>query len=1006
MITQSESGLTTLQYDALKDARTDAIYRLKAYRWLPSSASVQTIPGHSKAFDMEEFGGKLYAVYDKFVKALTTTTWDQVTGYTTPTGFVNTVPYSMISDDALYIFAKTNSGISYITYDGSSWGSWTQIISDVNIIHFSAVSKNRIHYITYDSALNNYNLQVYDTGVITSSNIYWPFFIYDFDAINYNGRDVLIISTHVPGTVSAKYLNNKVVKYALDAGGLIAFTYKYGTWSDHIPIDILDEMHEGWRYRNVPRLSVVNGKLWLLSLAGDGTEKYPFTMYRFYTSIDGRHWSHGEYFPSDKTDKNGCVMAYFNNDVYIFQSRGISKLTPALIFDTYGNYTPLDLTDYILSLEVTRQDMQQLSAVLNNETAWIQSSILSGGYSIILILETGYWVNEEKLFVQTGMFEFDGITVNEDLPEHSVEISARDFLGWMETKYQSEQFKWWQPPLVAGDEYVDNTGTGYGGMAHTAIQKGSWITDANKLYLQDNKANGMVFSAFSTDTWNGQFSAQYKLSKANDNEFAGLVVRGQDYDNCLIFQYKQFSDQLRLTLRIDGVDDTQWVSSPIGWNDTKERWLRIEFYYCRVLVYTADNENDIPGAWTLQATVILNGRVNRADPKSIIQVGSVGFTGYGYSNMSKWTPDPGVIPAPVLPPLPAPPVLPAGTRRMAVWLSNKKLAITTDFDTPASLGGPHWTKINLASSILGTSSDAIVDAFSPFYLGTGSAVNIWVATTFGLYYVSDIFNTPIVTLKYTYSSSHIRTLATERGYRNYIATISRTASIGQELVYSIDNINFNSVVAGSGSTADLHSLHLSGHIDGQIYLIAPSSHGNRLFRTNIKSGTPAFTDITPSIIPDDDNHTVYQIYVPYSESSDDSVYYLAYNDNGILKTLKHIPIGDTVLNIDGGRATYDARKAVSICPVDSTTVMAVTMSGISTTTNVSVSRTSGSSWTKILSTSTIHQLDIAGDDPNVAFLWGDNGQIQYVTLSGTTATLDSRVGNLAETSEIQCIFGG
>lgn len=660
MITAAEAGLTDDQWNALKTTKESAVYQLIAHKWNPDFALDHTLTNPiSNNFDSVEHAGTIYRISDGNVEYLDTT-WQTVSGFTEPTGLRN-VPYSMISDTDLYVFAVTTAGIVLATYDGSSWSSWSTIISDVNVSYASAVASNRVHYIVYDSTHFRYSFKVAKysgSWSATASNIHYGYPIYSFDAITLNSKDLLLCVTEVPGDVSAQYINNAVVKYTLRSGGIIGFSYQYNSWSDHYVVDVLDQITQ-YAYRASVRLTIINGKVWLTVYSSIGDEVSALDFYRSYNSKDGYHWSRGEYLPISRVEKNGVKVHLLGDDIYAVCHNAIYKATSTLKFDHSPTSQQLDISAEVLELNVQRQDMQQLSATLDISSGWLTDSILDGTHEVMLMLYMGYVVGGTPIAIKVGTFEVDTITPGEELPNTEVDLSARDYLAWMSTKTQAETFRYWEPQTAYGDEFIDPTGTGYGGMGNTAIQTGSWMTVSNELLETDNNLEGIVFNTILDDnTWNGMEQVGFNLSMLANNELAGLIFRAQDVSNGFFYHYSQSLDKTVFYVLSAGTQTVLWTSGTKSWSgNLNTRYLRVDYNYCRILLYYSDDG----ATWTLDQEVIVDGQnlttsaeiITTPDGQILntvayIQSGFAGMLAKGFSVTQDWTVDPGAAPTAIL----------------------------------------------------------------------------------------------------------------------------------------------------------------------------------------------------------------------------------------------------------------------------------------------------------------------------------------------------------------------
>lgn len=377
-----------------------------------------------------------------------------------------------------------------------------------------------------------------------------------------------------------------------------------------------------------------------------------------------------------------------------------------------------------------------------------------------------------------------------------------------------------------------------------------------------------------------------------------------------------------------------------------------------------------------------------------------------------------------IPPLVSPPGL-RGVGNItlaAVGFGFDLLIESNDFGSLEADGGPTWTQHDESTALDGTLLDASVDAFSPLYIGTGSTVNIWVATTTRCYYIEDIFGAITVTSKHTFAaSSSNRVIQSERGFPNHVCVASYYGGgNGTKLLHSTDNttftetsINTNTLTANTGT---IPSLHVSGHVAGQVYVTAANASGKwYLYRCNITGGAPTFTDITPAAIVSTDY--VPFIYVPFNASSDDSVYYFTRSLTGTFGVFlyKHTPAGDTDISptFTDTIAPVSSfhRRSMGICDNDLLTILIVgARDTASDPRSVCLSRDGGLTWAQIVNeadTATeIYRGCAMSSDRNMGYLFGGNGKIVVVRFSGLSAAFDDRTGNLSTGAEVLNLMGG
>lgn len=719
MIRFDETLLTSDEYDALALSRESSVWSVIAHRWNPvfTSEPVGSSGDNDNNFAAGTFLDVLYRISGQVLEIFDGATWTTSSGFAPPLRLKK--PPSVFTDDALMtVFVSTSTGIkkaSSSNYD--TWSSWSTVVTDANVAWIAATAADRIHYLTKDTSLNRYQLHVatYAAGswTVSNSDIYWPFQIGGLAAARQNGVDILVIATQVPGVVSATYVNNEVVKYALESGGLIGFTYENSTWSDHFEIDILDEIHP-WRYRATPRLSLYNNMLYLTCTASDGTENFPIVSYRTYRSGDGYHWTMGDALQPEGLGHEGLELVHLGEKLYAVESEHLSSSDSTAQFGYSSAAVRFNLTGYIEQYTLSQGGgATQAMIALANQDNWMAETFLNNENVVELAHYAGFFFEDDTTptLIQIAVTEIDAIRSSESLGLLQKQITSRDKLSWMIDRSQSPIFRYWESQMFGGDDYTDSSDTGYGALQHTATQSGNYSTRDGFLNVMSNNEDAIAFSTFKSTLWNGAINEGIRLSTADNSEYAGILFRGQDKDNYWGYRYEQANDHLRL-FRQDGAGTIyHWTSGAMGWSGnahTTWHYLMVRYRYCRIELYhSLDNIT-----WILDQVVLVEGQ-DSGDP--LIQNGFVGELGKGFSPEDVWPEDPGVLPPPVyLDPgnnyyyvpgdLPndgvetypeVVPVIPAITTHQAMHiLANGDYVWTDNYN---ALAGPNWHRVARAT---------------------------------------------------------------------------------------------------------------------------------------------------------------------------------------------------------------------------------------------------------------------------------------------------------------------
>ena len=359
------------------------------------------------------------------------------------------------------------------------------------------------------------------------------------------------------------------------------------------------------------------------------------------------HWSRGELTAMPGNSSQGVVLLRLDDDVYALPRGSVYRARATLMFGTPADDQQLDVTETLSDLTVNRRDTQQIAFTLDNGSGWIDDSLVSSEVTLAAVLKTGFWYDGAAVLQTIGVFELDSINPSEDQPDVLVKLTGRDRFAWLSSKSESEQFVNWLPQGIGVDEYVDATVTGYGGMGHTAIEDGAWKAYGNKLRLTSNNERGVANSTFLYDCWNGAVQAHFALASEDNSEYAGLVFRAQDKDNQYIYRYDQDDDKLHLYQVAAGIETELWASSAKSWGAIASRFLRADFRYSRIRLYSSDATPAVNALvdWSLEQSLLVDGHSTNA----ALESGYVGVLGLGFSDLDAWAGSPDPVPVGALP---------------------------------------------------------------------------------------------------------------------------------------------------------------------------------------------------------------------------------------------------------------------------------------------------------------------------------------------------------------------
>lgn len=642
-ITQSESGLTEQDYSELEAARLDGTYQLIAHQYdLDFSLLAEGSGNASGSFDAALWNDTLYRLVGTILEYYDGNSWEEVSGFSAVSGAQATGGILVAEDDALTVFQVSGTGANQTvyrtTYDGS-WDSWSQLnATEFEIVATAAGRSDRCH-IAVASGSDRYELIAIDNGALVRQDLHWPFPVESMSAAALGDRDVICMTTMMPGMIQTRVVNMTVVKKVIPAGGVVAFTFQNSSYSDHLEVDIVDEW-QPWRYRRHVKLSQIDDTLYALAYASDGTRLQQVYGYRLYSTKDGIHWSRGEFISlASPTPYGAKLLRDDSGTAYVLQAVKGYSAPSTLMVGLSAASMQLDITDHVLSASANFAGMLQLGLELSGQ--W-DGTILDGTHTVALVLKEGYGEH----LVQTAILEVDSYNQIKALQDNSytdvLRLTARDRLSWMVDKSQSEQFQYRDPQAVGADDYTDNTQSGYGGLAHTATWEGSWRTAANELILWSNNAEAQAASTHKIDLWNFDVQVSFNLSQVANDEFAGFLFRALDHKNEWRCYYDQATDKIKVDHRVDDTDTNVAISSStLGWSAAPEttRHLRLRAYYGLVWVYISTDGI----TWgSPHLTVTFPGQPALPPtsagpfPTYTQQAGYVGLIGRGYNPTETW----------------------------------------------------------------------------------------------------------------------------------------------------------------------------------------------------------------------------------------------------------------------------------------------------------------------------------------------------------------------------------
>lgn len=362
-----------------------------------------------------------------------------------------------------------------------------------------------------------------------------------------------------------------------------------------------------------------------------------------------------------------------------------------------------------------------------------------------------------------------------------------------------------------------------------------------------------------------------------------------------------------------------------------------------------------------------------------------------------------------------------GTANLAIFGSNGMMWLTGNFTAAV----PAWTGTDLTAlaNWAGTTLlDFTVDAFSPRYTNTGTAVNGWIVTDTYILRITDIFGTPALTQQQaiTTGGTPAVQMQFERGLQGFGAVVS-TGGFGVWLYYTsngtswtarqidTDYDTFGSVWA-AGIYVSPHNpagLLVTSVLDttGNSRSGSPPA-GSIISISSFGAGTPTTLTADPILMRAGAIHIPYLVfdlstiyYGAHTPAADDNLLY-RYSE-GVATDISPSSGGDDY-GIDNNRTN----RQIVTCDSDQYTLLACLTDTTQTKTGVFLSRNRGDTWSELVPPSVdvdYRGAYIAGSDRNLFYLFGNNGAIG---LCSNGSTVVDKMGNISTSATIRGLCGG
>jgi hypothetical protein len=671
-ITQSESGLGPVEYAGIQTAHGDLSAEILLQRYGPTYSSHDTDGTRDgDAFDAIAISGYLLRAYsgtssDVVIERLA----DETGGAEAWVALNNSItdmnelvsPRLIGSGATARLFYYSSDGkIRYIecadiTAGGASFGASQNVGAVADVKHLAPVSTTKLYYATLNSNFNRvFHIYEDDGGwATTASDVYWPYAIRSLDVVSLTGFDLLAFASSLSPLMGSRVVGTVVTTECTEVQGIVTMKVANGRWSDYGLVDVIDRIETNNAARETLRLSYINSIIFASYMRRGGSDAHTYSKLSVIRSKDGDNWESP--WLIDDTDAPAVVIPR-TDYLYVV---GISETLRSPCC-AWAGQTPveLDVTERVIAVESSAADIRNTTTLLANPAEVLASTLAESDDWVQVVHKLGYVAGggQSDLKVQVSMED----VVSRDkvwmLPAKHIRLASRDRLGRV-NRVRADQANEWPSMQSGADDYNDPSGTGYGGLRHTAPLDGSWKAEDGVCKLLSSNMQGIAVSTLVTDALNGSAQTGIKLATASQGEYAGIAFRVYDKDNMHYVMYDLDNDVIKLYSRESGVDTLLDTSDAIGWGSI-DTWyyLKVTVRYSLVYVYySADGITWSAVLWSASATPReLTGQ--RADPGagSTVLAGRFGLIGYAYSDVDEYNWD---FPDPWIAPIPSPPVLP------------------------------------------------------------------------------------------------------------------------------------------------------------------------------------------------------------------------------------------------------------------------------------------------------------------------------------------------------------
>ena len=570
---------------------------------------------------------------------------------------VDVPPSLAVSGTAVRLFYYDGTSIKYIecadiTAVGPTFGAAQTVGAVSDLVFLAATSTTKVYY-GVETAKHNrrlYSTEFAAGWTATASDIYWPFVVYSFDAVAMDDYDLVVMATMLPPLIDSRVIGSELQNVPEIVQGLVTFRVANGRFSDHEEFDVIDKVDTSPARTNV-RLNKENGIVMMAYQRRGGTGDYTYTKPAVSRSMDGRAWEFPEFLEGGLSDFDTPMVILPRADYLYAAGVNVTQRSNPC---AWAGQTPeeKDITQYIRTFQLPGGEISQVQLGCENPEGVLDSTLLAECKRTQVQCNLGWVVAGVARRLQISTTDVEQWTDNTRLAHIALGISAKDRMARI-NRIKSDFAAEWGSMQAGRDQFVDTTGTGYGGTRFVATLEGSVVAEDGELSIKSYNKEVIAVSTFVNDALNGSVQTGIKLNYADQGEYGGVVFRLFDKSNFCAAVWRPDTPEVALFQREgqdDNSSDTGLDTGNPGFGVGDINYLKVVTHYGMVYTYYSGTGID----WSLLLSTEMPGQADPAVDYPVLS-GRFGLIGYGYSDEDtapSWEPTPWPVP---LPPPPGPP---------------------------------------------------------------------------------------------------------------------------------------------------------------------------------------------------------------------------------------------------------------------------------------------------------------------------------------------------------------